>query len=86
MIEPTIWMQLGISDDRYYVLLQEVTGILRTKETIGKMMLMVQANTKLSVDERYYAVFLIAREDIKRRLMKSVPAIGKGMIGKILEE
>lgn len=86
MMEPTVWMQLGISEARYTVTQREIDSILKTKETIGNMMLMVKDNQKLSYDEKYYAAFAISKEQTQRKLMNALPALGKGMIKKILME
>lgn len=88
MIEPSIWLQLGISDDRYNsVIVKEIASILATNETIGNMMLMVQGNTKLSYDEKFYLAFAVAKEDVKRRLIKTMPGrIFGSVITKIMEE
>jgi hypothetical protein len=80
-------MQLGISEERYKgVVTREIASILKTNETIGNMMLMVQGNTKLTVDEKYYAAFAVSKEYQMRKLLGAMPAIGKGMIKNILEE
>ena len=87
MLEPTIYFQLGISEERFKgVVTPEINSILKTNETVGNMMLMVQGNVKLTVDEKYYAAFAISKEYQMRKLMSAMPAIGKGMIKKILED
>lgn len=86
MIEPTVSMQLGISDDRYHIAVREIDSILKTKETIGNMMLMVQSSGKLSEEEKLYAAFLVGKEYVQRKLIEKMPPIGRGVIQKLLEE
>lgn len=86
MTEPTIWMQLGISDDRYNVISKEIASILKTKETTGNMMLMVKASEKMSDDEKYYAVYMIAKEDIFKKLMDAMPPFARPVIQSIMRK
>ena len=87
MMEPTVYFQLGISEERFRgIVSREISSILKTHESIGNMMLMVQGNTTLTPDEKYYAAFMVAKEDVNRKLIGAMPAMGKGMIKKILEE
>ena len=87
MMEPTVYFQLGISEERFRgIVSREIASILKTNESVGNMMMMVQSNTKLTVDEKYYAAFAVSKEYQMRKLMGAMPAIGKGIITKILEE
>jgi hypothetical protein len=86
MMEPTIYMQLGISNERYIVISKEIESILKTNETTGNMILMVQSSAKMSVDEKYYAVYMIAKQDIQRKLAGSLPPFAKGIIGNLMEK
>ena len=86
MNEPTIWLQLGITQERYPVIEKEIKSILMTKETIGNMMLMIQQSTKMNSNEQLYAAFMVSKEDIVRRLMNAMPAIGKPLVKIIMEE
>jgi hypothetical protein len=85
MKEPTIWLQLGISDERYRVISTEISSILKTGETSGNMMLMLKSNTKMSIDEKYYAAYMIAREDMMRKLTNAMPAGFAGVVKKVME-
>lgn len=73
MIEPTVWMQLGISEERYQIILKEIQSIVKTNETIGNMVLMIQSSTKLSDNEKLYAAFMISKHDIQRKLAGKLP-------------
>ena len=87
MNEPTIWMQLGISDERFNtVTLREIESVLRTKETIGNMMLLVQDSQKLQENEKLYAAFVIAKHDIMRRLHNKMPPVMQKVLATLLEE
>ena len=87
MIEPTIYMQLGLTDDRYHAVMVEINSILKTKETTGNMMLMVTGSRKLlNENEKMYAVYMIAKEDIVRKLMATIPPVLAAPLKKILEE
>ena len=87
MMEPTVYFQLGISEERYAtVVSREISSILKTKESIGNLMLMVQGNTRLTQDEKYYAAFAVAKEDTNRKLINAMTFIGKGMVMKILQD
>jgi hypothetical protein len=87
MMEPTVYFQLGISEERFQsVVSRKITSILKTNESIGNLMLMVQGDTTLTPDEKFYAAFAIAKEDVNRKLIRAIPAIGKGMIKKVLED
>jgi hypothetical protein len=79
-------MQLGISDDRHKIASMEISSILKTKETIGNMMLMVQTSGKLSEEEKLYAAFLVGKEYIQRKLIEKMPPMGRSVIQKLLEE
>ena len=84
--EPTIWMQMGISEERYdTVVSKEIASMLATKDTIGNMMLMLQVNGKLTQDEKYYVAFAISKQSVVERLVKALP-MGKGFVRKLLEE
>jgi hypothetical protein len=87
MMEPTVYFQLGISEERYSgIVSKEINSVLKTQDTIGNMLLMIQGSGKLTPDEKYYAAFMIAKEDVKRKLIGAMPAIGKGMLSKVLED
>jgi hypothetical protein len=86
MIEPSIWMQLGISDDRYAIISKEISSILKTGEKTGIMMEMVKDSRTMSNDEKLYAAFMVAKSDIERKLFNSMPAFGKGLVKNILEK
>jgi hypothetical protein len=85
MMEPSVWMQLGISDDRYSVISKEIASIIKTKETIGNMMLMIQSS-KMNHDEQLYAAFMVAKTDIQNKLVDKMPPMGRSVIKKMLEE
>ena len=87
MSEPTVWMQLGVSEERFAtVTSKEIESILRTKETIGNMILMVQSSTKLTENERLYAAFHIAKYDIARKLAGKLPSFAKGILLGVTED
>jgi hypothetical protein len=72
-MEPTVYFQLGISEERYSgVVSKEIIRILKTNETVGNMMLMVQSNTKLTNDEKYYAAFEVSRKYQMGKLMSAI--------------
>jgi hypothetical protein len=85
MIEPTIWLQLGLTESQAGHVTKEIQSILKTKEKIGTMMLMVKDST-MTTDEKQYASFLIAKEDITRRLVSAVPAMVRPLIEKVMKE
>ena len=85
MIEPTVYMQLGISDDRYHVISKEIQSIIKTNEPVGVQMEMAQ-QSRMSEAEKMYAAFMIAKADIQNRLIMKMPPRGKGIIKCILEE
>jgi hypothetical protein len=84
MNEPTVWFQLGITEQRYQKVSKEIASILKTNETIGNMMLMVK-ESKLSSDEQLYAAYMVAREDMMRKLSNAMPAPFAGVVKKIME-
>ena len=86
MTEPEIWFQMGISDERHAIAAREIASILKTKEPIGTMMLMVQDSTVLMNNEKQYAAFMIAKEDIKRRLAKAMPNFAAGLLKPLMED
>lgn len=86
MMEPTIWMQLGITEERYNVVVKEVESVIKTKETIGNMMLMVQSSAKMNESEKFYAAFLLSKEETMRRLMNALPSPFRGAIKKVMED
>lgn len=73
MIEPTVWMQLGISDDRYRIIDQEIQKIVKTRKRIGDMALLVRDCPRFTDDEKLYAMFVISKHDIIRKLMDVAP-------------
>jgi len=85
MDEPTIWLQLGLTETGYTTVTKEVQSILKTKEKIGTMMLMVKDST-MTTDEKQYASFLVAKEDISRRLIDRLPAMVRPMFEKVLKD
>jgi hypothetical protein len=86
MIEPSVYMQLGISDDRYKIISKEIKSILKTNEKPGVMMEMVKGNQLLSHDEKLYAAYMIAKSDISNKLYNAMPEFGRGIVAKILED
>ncbi len=87
MNEPTIWMQMGISEERYRtVVFTEIQSLLSTKETIGNMMLMIQSNTKLTNDEKYYAAFMVSKQAIIRKVVLKIPAPFRVMVENMFED
>ena len=86
MNEPTIWMQLGITEERYRIVTAGIESIVRTNETIGNMMLMVQGSTKMNENEKLYAAFMVAKHDINRKLFSALPVFAKDTIKKIVME
>jgi len=86
MIEPTVWMQLGISDDRYNIISKEISSIIKTREKVGIMMEMVKDSKTMNNDEKLYAAFIVAKSDIESKLFKSMPDFGKGIVKTILEK
>jgi hypothetical protein len=85
MIEPTIWMQLGISDDRYIIISREITTITNTKEKVGILMEMVKDSTTMTSDEKLYAAFIISKYYIERKLFSSMPFFGREILEELLE-
>ena len=86
MIEPTVYFQLGISEERYSAISKEISSILKTNEKIGIMLVMAKDSKTMNSDEKMYAAFMIAKSDIQSKMMKGIPAIGRGMVAKLLEE
>jgi hypothetical protein len=86
MIDPPVWFQLGISDDRYQTISKEISSILKTKEKVGVMMEMVRDSKTMSHDEQLYAAFMVAKSDIELKLFKAMPNFGKGIVQKIMEK
>lgn len=86
MMEPTIWMQLGITETRYRIVTASIESIVKTNETIGNMMLMIQGSAKMNENEKLYAAFIVAKHDINRKLMSALPAFAKGTISKAIME
>lgn len=84
MMDPTIWLQLGVSEQRYPKLCKEIESILKTHESVGNMMLMVR-DSKLNSDEQLYAAYMIAKEDVMRKLGDAMPEPFKGVVKKIVE-
>ena len=85
MQEPSIWLQLGVSEQRYPKLCKEINSILKTRESVGNMMLMVR-DSKLSPDEQLYAAYMIAKGDMMRKLSDAMPDPFKGVVKKIMEK
>jgi hypothetical protein len=86
MMEPTVWMQLGITEERHRVVLAGIQSIVKTKETIGNMMLMVQGSTKLSENEKLYAAFMVSKYDIQRKLAAKLPPFAHGILGGLTDD
>lgn len=86
MIEPTVWMQLGISDDRYIIISREIASIVKTKEKVGILMEMVKDNQIMTSDEKLYAAFIISKYYIERKLFASMPFFGREILEELLEE
>lgn len=80
MMEPTIWMQLGITDSRYKVVNGVIQSIVKTNETTGNMMMMVQGAT-LAENEKLYAAFMVSKHDIQRKLAAKLPPFAQGILG-----
>jgi len=85
MMEPTIWMQLGLTEAQAESITKEVSSILKTKEKIGTMMMMIK-DCKMTTDETQYATFLLAKEDIGRRLLAGLPAGIRPLFEKVLRD
>ena len=86
MIEPTVWMQLGITEERYKIVLAGIEGITKTKESIGNMMLMIQGSKKMTDDEKLYAAFMISKFDIQRKLSGRLPPFAQGILGGLADD
>ena len=86
MMEPTIWMQLGIAENRYNIVNGVIQSIVKTKETTGNMMLMVQSSTKLSENEKLYAAFMVSKHDIQRKLAAKLPPFAQGILGGLTDD
>jgi hypothetical protein len=87
MKETDIWAQMGISPERYNgVVSSEISSIMKTNETVATMMAMVKGNGKMNNDEKYYAAFMVAKDHITRKLLGAMPAMGRGMMKRIMEE
>jgi len=84
--EPTVWFQLGISDERYNVISKEISSIIKTGEKPGVQMEMIKNVQWMSHDEQLYAAFMIAKADIGNKLLNKLPEPFKGTMRKILEE
>jgi hypothetical protein len=80
MMEPKVYFQMGISDDRYIIIMKEVSSILKTKEPIGTMLLMLESG-KLRHDEQLYAAFEISKAGIEEKLASKLPAL-RSIFGK----
>lgn len=86
MIEPTVYFQLGISDDRYQIISKEISTIIKTGERPGVMLEMVKNSRTMNNDEKLYAAFMVAKSDINSKLMNAMPEFGKRIVKTILEE
>ena len=84
-VEPTVYFQLGISDDRYHVISKEIQSIIKTNEPVGVQMEMAQ-QSRMSEAEKMYAAFMIAKADIQNKLIRKMPPMGKGIVKCIMEE
>lgn len=73
MIEPTVWMQLGISDDRYIAVEQEIRKIISSGKRIGDMSCMIRDCKNFTDDEKLYAMFMVSKYDIVRKLAEVAP-------------
>jgi hypothetical protein len=73
-------MQLGITDSRYKVVNGVIQSIVKTNETTGNMMMMVQGAT-LAENEKLYAAFMVSKHDIQRKLAAKLPPFAQGILG-----
>lgn len=86
MKQPPIWQQMKIPEHRMPVISAEVNSVIRTKEPIGIMLTMIRDTQKIDENEKLYAAFLIAKESLMQDMMNAMPAIGKPLVRKALEE